>query len=66
MTDFNTKSTSGKLNWTDQKAKLIARFSILTDADLHYENGKKDEMLNKIQNKLGKTKEELHKIIESL
>jgi uncharacterized protein YjbJ (UPF0337 family) len=29
-------------------------------------DGKKDEMLGKLQVKLGKTKEELHKIIGSL
>lgn len=31
-----------------------------------YTEGKKDEMLGKLQIKLGKTKEELHKIIEAL
>ena len=37
-----------------------------TDNDLLFADGKKDEMLGKLQVKLGKTKEELHKIIESL
>lgn len=49
-----------------KKAKLKAKFTILTDADLNYEDGKKDEMLNKVQVKLGKTKEELAKIIAAL
>lgn len=53
-------------NWNAQKGKLKAQFSTLTDADLHYENGKKDEMLTKIQVKLGKTKEELQTIIAAL
>jgi uncharacterized protein YjbJ (UPF0337 family) len=53
-------------NWNDQKGKLKAQFSTLTDADLHYENGKKDEMFTKIQVKLGKTKEELAAIIAAL
>jgi uncharacterized protein YjbJ (UPF0337 family) len=31
-----------------------------------YEEGRKDEMYGKLQIKLGKTKEELHKIISEL
>ena len=38
----------------------------LTDNDLMFEEGKKDEMLGKLQIKLGKTKEELDKIIAGL
>jgi uncharacterized protein YjbJ (UPF0337 family) len=33
---------------------------------LQYENGKKDEMLARIQTKLGKTKEELATLIAAL
>jgi hypothetical protein len=33
---------------------------------LHFEEGKKDEMLRKVETKLGKTKEEFSKIISSL
>ena len=58
--------TELKGNWNEQKAKLKKKFAVLTDNDLQYENGKKDEMLTKLQVKLGKTKEELHKIIEAL
>ena len=55
-----------KGNWNEQKAKLKKKFAALTDNDLMYEKGKKDEMLAKLQVKLGKTKEELNKIIETL
>ena len=55
-----------KGNWTEQIAKLKEKFSTLTDADLQYENGKKDEMMDKIQIKLGKTKDELAAIIAAL
>ena len=61
-----TVKTELKGNWNEQKAKLKKKFSILTDNDLKYENGKKDEMLAKLQVKLGKTQEELKKIIEAL
>lgn len=55
-----------KGDWNEQKGKLKQKFAILTDDDLLFESGKRDEMLGKLQVKLGKTKEELHKIIEAL
>ena len=55
-----------KGNWNEQKGKLKQKFATLTDNDLLFAAGKKDEMLGKLQAKLGKTKEELNKIIESL
>jgi uncharacterized protein YjbJ (UPF0337 family) len=55
-----------KGNWNEQKSKLKAQFPALTDTDMHYENGKKDEMFTKIQDKIGKTKEELETIISAL
>jgi uncharacterized protein YjbJ (UPF0337 family) len=39
---------------------------MLTDNDLMFIDGKKDEMLGRLQIKLGKTKEQLHSIIEAL
>ena len=66
MTESITTPTPAKGNWSEQKGKLKAKFSVLTDADLHYENGKKDEMFDKIQIKLGKTKDELQTIISAL
>jgi hypothetical protein len=53
-------------NWTDQKNKLRVQYPILTDADLYFEKGKKEEMLSKVQTKLGKTKAELDTIISKL
>ena len=53
-------------NWLEQRRKLKEKFAILTDDDLLYEQGNKEEMLEKVQVKLGKTKEELRKIIEAL
>jgi uncharacterized protein YjbJ (UPF0337 family) len=59
-------TTELKGNWLEQRAKLKQKFAVLTDDDLLFEQGKKDEMLGKIQVKLGKTKDELLKIIEAL
>jgi len=55
-----------KGNWNEQKGKLKQKFAILTDNDLMYEEGKRDEMYGRLQIKLGKSKEELHKLIEEL
>jgi len=61
---MNTTEVKG--NWNEQKGKLKQKFAILTDDDLMFEEGKKDEMLGKLQIKLGKTKDELHTIIDAL
>lgn len=55
-----------KGTWNEQKGKLKQKFAVLTDNDLLYEEGKQDEMYGRLQIKLGKSKEELHKIIEEL
>jgi uncharacterized protein YjbJ (UPF0337 family) len=59
-------STEARGNWSEQKGKLKQRFAILTDNDLLFKEGKKDEMLGRIQIILGKTKEELRSIIAAL
>ncbi len=59
-------TTEAKGNWNEQKGKLLQKFAILTDNDLMFVKGKKEEMLGRLQIKLGKTKEELHRIIEGL
>jgi len=57
--------TELKGNWNEQKGKLKQQFANITDNDLMFEEGKKDEMLGKLQIKLGKSKEELSKIMET-
>jgi len=61
---MNTTELKG--NWDEQKGKLKQKYATLTDNDLMFAEGKKEEMMGKLQIKLGKTKEELHKIISSL
>ncbi len=53
-------------NWNEQKGKLKQKFAVLTDNDLLFETGKKDEMLGNLQIRLGKTKEQLRLLIDSL
>jgi len=61
---MNTTELNG--NWEKQKGKLKQRFAMLTDNDLLFAEGKKEEMIGRLQVTLGKTKEELHKIIAGL
>jgi uncharacterized protein YjbJ (UPF0337 family) len=61
---MNTTELKG--NWDEQKGKLKQKFATLTDDDLLFAEGKKDEMMGKLQIKLGKTKEELHETISEL
>ncbi len=53
-------------NWTEKKNKLRLKFVILRDSDLDIVEGHNEEMIAKLQIKLGKTKEELIKIIAGL
>lgn len=59
-------ATELKDKWELQKANLKQKFAKLTDNDLLYAEGKKDEMIAKLQITLGKSKEELQNIIEKL
>jgi hypothetical protein len=61
-----TINSTLKGNWNDQKSKLIKKFPVLTDKDVYFELGRKNEMLANLEVKLGKTKEELQQIIEAL
>lgn len=61
---MNTTEFMG--NWEEQKGKLKQKFAALTDNDLLFAQGEMDEMYGKLQIKLGKTKDELKKIIRGL
>ena len=58
--------TELKGSWNETKGKLKQKFAILTDSDLLFAEGKKDEMFGKLQVKLGRTKEEMRKLIADL
>jgi uncharacterized protein YjbJ (UPF0337 family) len=61
-----SKILNVKVDWYFQKEKLKQRFSSLTDNDLYFEQGKIEEMLIKLQKKIGKTRHELHTIIATI
>jgi len=55
-----------KGGWNELKGKIKMAYGDLTDDDLVREEGKDDEMLGKLQQKTGKSRDELVKWINSL
>lgn len=55
-----------KGNWDEKKGKLKQQFAILTDNDLLFLKGKENELLGRLEKKLGKKKDEIRSIIERL
>ena len=55
-----------KGSWNEIKGKLKQKYADLTDDDLTYAEGKDDELLGRLQKKLGRTKEEIRDEIGTL
>jgi uncharacterized protein YjbJ (UPF0337 family) len=55
-----------KGSWNEVKGKLKQKYGQLTDNDVAFAEGKEDELLGRLQQRLGKSKEDLRKEIESL
>ncbi len=55
-----------KGNWNVLKGKLKQQFAQLTDDDLQYEEGREDELLGRLQRKLGKTDREIRDTLRNL
>lgn len=55
-----------KGNWNELKGKLKQKYSELTDNDLTFTEGKENELVGRIQKKIGKTKDEIKKEIAEL
>ena len=53
-----------KGNWNEIKGKLKQKFADLTDDDLTFAEGKEDEMLGRLQQRLGKSEEEIRRAID--
>ena len=61
MTNLKFKGT-----WNELKGKLKQKYGQLTDDDLMFAEGKQDEFFGRLQQKLGKSKEDLRREIENL
>jgi len=55
-----------KGSWNEVKGKLKQKYGQLTDDDLSFTEGKEDELLGRLQQRLGKSKEDLRAEIENL
>lgn len=55
-----------KGNWNQVKGKLKEKYGELTEDDLQYEEGKEDQLLGRLQEKLGKSKDEVRRIISKI
>ena len=55
-----------KGDWNETKGKIKQAYGDLSDDDLKYEEGKDDELVGRLQKKVGKTKDEVIRWIESL
>lgn len=53
-------------NWLQLKGKVKQKLSVLAGDNMLYAEGKKDEMLDKLGSKLGKSKKEIEDIISEL
>ena len=54
------------LPWEEVKEKLLESEPNLTDEDLDYQEGKEDELLERLALKMGRTKEHIKGWIESV
>lgn len=58
---MNTTKLKG--NWNVAKGKLKQKYGSLTDQDLTYLEGREDEMLGRIQQKTGASRDELDRYL---
>jgi uncharacterized protein YjbJ (UPF0337 family) len=63
---FMTTKLQIKGSWNEVKGKLKQKYGQLTDDDLSFAEGKEDELLGRLQRRLGKSKEDLRAEIEKL
>ncbi|KUO62947.1 general stress protein CsbD [bacterium BRH_c32] len=60
---MDTLRIKGK--WNQVKGKLKQEYADLTDDDLMYVDGKEDELLGKLQEKIGKSKDKTIELINT-
>lgn len=55
-----------KGDWNVIKGKLKQQFANLTDEDLLFIKGKEEELIGRLQQRIGKTKQEIRDLLASL
>ena len=70
LEDLGITGAGSSLNlkgeWNEIKGKLKQQYAHLTDEDLTYTEGKGDELVGKLQDKLGKGKAEVTKMLNDM
>ena len=61
MSTFSIKG-----NWNEESGKLNQEYDNLIDDDLLFKERKEEELLGRLQNKLGKSREEIRNLIEKM
>ena len=64
--DNDAAELRARSNWTEVKGKIRQTYGDLTDDDLEYAEGKQEEWLGKIGNKIGKTVQDVKSWIAGL
>ncbi|CAL1519990.1 CsbD family protein [Chitinophaga sp. MM2321] len=60
---MDTLQIKGK--WNEIKGSLKQKYADLTDDDLLFEEGQEDKLIGKLQQKLGKTRDEVISLLKS-
>jgi len=55
-----------KGSWNEVKGKLKQKYGQLTDDDLTFAEGKEDELLGRLEKRLGRSKDQLRAEIEEM
>ena len=63
---YRMNTLTAKGNWKEISGKLKQKYANLTDDDLLFKEGKEDELMGKLQQKIGTTKEGLRDLIAKL
>ena len=61
---MNKLTLSG--DWNVAKGKLKQKYGQLTDDDLAYERGREDELIGRIQQRVGHTREDIEKAVHEI
>lgn len=59
---MNTTTVKG--DWNVAKGKLKQKYGQLTDNDLTYQEGKTDELVGRIQKRVGQTRDEVQRAVD--
>jgi uncharacterized protein YjbJ (UPF0337 family) len=61
-----SSNTIAKGNWNEIKGRLKQKYANLTEDDLLFVEGKEDELMGRLQKRLGKSDREIRDILGNL